>query len=100
MPASSRSSAGRSCGGLGRGHLGNLQLDCVVLDRDRVGGDRLIGGEGLRPTGREVEQGPVAWALNGTGLGVERALRERAVVVRTAILDRVERPGAVEDADL
>jgi len=39
-------------------------------------------------------------ALHSTGRGVELALGERAVVVRTAILDRIQRPGAVEDADL
>jgi hypothetical protein len=32
--------------------------------------------------------------------GVELALGQRPVVVRAAILDRVERPVAVEDADL
>src|SRR4029077_10345939 len=41
-----------------------------------------------------------AWALHGTGVGVERSLGERAVVVRAAILDRVEVAVAVEDADL
>ena len=85
---------------LGGGHLGNLQLDGVVLDRDGERLDRLVGGEGLRPTGREVEQRAVAWALDGTGVGVELALGERAVVVRAAVLDRVERAVAVEDADL
>ena len=60
----------------------------------------MVGGEGLGPTGREVEQRPVAWALHGTGVGVERALGEGTVVVRAAVLDRVERAVAVEDADL
>ena len=42
----------------------------------------------------------MARALDRAGVGVELALGERAVVVRAAVLDRVEVAVAVEDADL
>src|SRR5262249_48736663 len=78
----------------------NLQLHSVVLDRHRVGRDRLVGGGGLGATGRQGGQRTGSWALNGTGVGGEGALGGPAVVLRAAVLDRVERAGAVEDADL
>jgi hypothetical protein len=42
----------------------------------------------------------VPWTLHSTGLGVELTLGQRPVVVRAAILDRVELAATVEDADL
>jgi len=42
----------------------------------------------------------VAGALDGAGALVELTLGERAVVVRAAILDRVELAATVEHADL
>src|SRR5689334_22896065 len=78
----------------------DLQLDDVVLDSDREGVDGDVGGQGLRLAGPQVEQRPVARALDGAVLGIERPLGERAVVVRAAILDREELAVAVEDADL
>src|SRR3954453_13083058 len=38
--------------------------------------------------------------LDGAGLRVEIAVRKRPVVVRAAVLDRVDRAAAVEHADL
>ena len=89
------------CDDLGCGHgLVDLQGDGVVLDGRRERLHRSIGGERLRPAGGQVEEGAVTGALDGAGRGVELALGERPVVVRAAILDRVERAVAVEDADL
>jgi hypothetical protein len=42
----------------------------------------------------------VTRALHGTRTGVELAFGERPIIMRAAILDRVQRPGAVEYADL
>ena len=61
---------------------------------------RSVDGERLRPAGGRVEEGAVAGALDGAGGGIELALGERPVVMGAAILDRVERPIAVEDPDL
>src|SRR6476469_5585768 len=96
MPASSRFSARTS----GVAMSVDLQSDGVVLDRYRERLDRLKGGERLRPAGGEVEERAVAGALDGTGGGIELSLGQRPVVVGAAILDRVERAVAVEDADL
>src|SRR6187551_3159467 len=96
MPASSRFSARTS----GVAMSVDLQSDGVVLDRYRERLDRLESGERLRPAGGEVEEGTVAGALDRAAGGVELALRERPVVVRAAILDRVQRSLAVEDTDL
>ena len=106
MPARSRSSLGEL---LGRGgcsggvrwlvhETSSLTVSSSIDDRE--GADGLIGGQGLGPPGSQVEQRPVPRALHGTGRGVERALGERAVVVRAAVLDRVQLAVAVEDADL
>ena len=79
---------------------GNLQLDGPVLDADGKGLDGKVGGQGTRAAGAQVEQRAVARAFDGAGVGVERALGERAVVVGAAVLDRVQLAVAVEDADL
>src|SRR5215469_8373775 len=96
MPASSRFSASTS----GVAMSVDLQGDGVVLDRDREGLHRLKSWERLRPAGGEVEEGAVAWALDRAGGRVELALGQRSVVVGAAVLDRVQRAVAVEDADL
>src|SRR6476646_7278496 len=96
MPASSRFSASTS----GVAISVDLQGDGVVLDLYRERLHRLESWERLRPTGAEVEEGAVARALDRAGGLVELALGERTVVVGAAILDRVQRPVAVEDADL
>src|SRR6478672_4306269 len=96
MPANSRFSATTS----GVAMSGDLQADGVVLDGYRERLHRLESGERLRPAGAEVEEGAVAGALDGAGRRVEIALGERPVVVGAAVLDRVELPLAVEDADL
>src|SRR6185295_19178869 len=96
MPASSRFSARTS----GVAMSVDLQSDGVVLDRYRERLDGLESGERLRPAGGEVEEGAVAGALDRAAGGVELALGERPVVVRAAVLDRVQGAVAVEDADL
>src|SRR6476620_94832 len=96
MPASSRFSASTS----GVAISVDLQGDGVVLDRYRERLHRLESWERLRPTGAEVEEGTVAGALDRAGGLVELALGERPVVVGAAILDRVKRAVAVEDANL
>src|SRR5690242_17121165 len=96
MPASSRFSASTS----GVAISVDLHGDGVVLDRYRERLHRLESWERLRPTGAEVEEGTVPRALDRAGGLVELALGERPVVVGAAVLDRVQRPVAVEDADL
>src|SRR3954447_3564156 len=96
MPARSRFSASTS----GVAISVDLQGDGVVLDRYRERLHRLESWERLRPAGAEVEEGAVAGTLDGAGGSVELALGERPVVMRAAILDRVQRPVAVEDPDL
>src|SRR3954453_21400034 len=95
MPARSRFSARTS----GVAMSVDLQSDGVVLDRNRERLDGLESGKRLRPAVGEVEEGAVARALDGAGGDVELALGERAVVMRAAVLDRVEGAVAVEDAD-
>src|SRR5690606_13836151 len=53
-----------------------------------------------RLAGSQVEMRSVPRALDRACLLVEHAVDERPVVVRAAILDRVDGAGAVEDADL
>src|SRR4029079_5617236 len=96
MPASSRFSASTS----GVAISVDLHGDGVVLDLYRERLHRLESWERLRPTGAEVEEGAVARALDRAGVLVELALGERPVVVRAAVLDRVQRSVAVEDPDL
>src|SRR5436190_23309207 len=78
----------------------NLQLDHFVLDGHRERVHRLVGGKSLRLARPDVEQGAVPGALYGAQALVELTLREWAVVVRAAVLDRVELTAAVEHADL
>src|SRR5215211_3595508 len=78
----------------------DLQLDDVVLDHDREGVDRDIGGQGLRLSGPQIEERSVAGTLDGAVLRIELPLGQRAVVVRAAVLERVDLAVAVEDADL
>src|SRR3954469_25227469 len=78
----------------------DLQLDDVVLDANREGVDRDVGGQGLRLARSQIEQRSVTGALDGAVLGIQLPLGERTVVVRAAVLDGVELAVAVEDADL
>src|SRR4051795_3249383 len=78
----------------------DLQEDLVVLDCDLKSLHRSIGGKRLRPAARQIEERAVPRALDRAGASVELALGEGAVVVRAAVLDRIERAVAVEDADL
>src|SRR4051812_9861124 len=78
----------------------DLQPDGVVVDVDREGVHGRVGGERLGLAGAEIEQRPVARALDGALVGVHLAVGERAVVVRAAVLDGEVLAAAVEDADL
>src|SRR3954454_3767346 len=75
----------------------DLQLDDVVLDQDREGVDRDVGGQGLRLAGPQIEQRSVARAFDRAVVGIQLPLGERTVVVRAAILDGEELAIAVED---
>src|SRR5687767_5763614 len=79
---------------------GNLQFHGPVLNADIKGIDGQVGGQGTGAAGAQVEQRPVAWAFDGAGVGIERTLGQRPVVVGAAILDREEVAVAVEHADL
>src|SRR5581483_3868927 len=74
-------------------------LDDPVDDPHPVDVHRLIGGERQRAAGADVEVRPVTRADDDTGLRIELALAQRTVVVRAAILDRVELSVEVVDAD-
>src|SRR5215217_3891451 len=78
----------------------DLQLDDAVLDGDREGLDRDVRGQCQWLSGAQVESRAVARALDGAALLVQLALDQLPVVVRAPVLDREERAGAVEDADL
>src|SRR3954452_7214251 len=78
----------------------DLQLDDVVLDSDREGVDRDVGGQGLRLAGAQIEQRSVTGALDGAVLGIQLPLGEGTIVVRAAVLEGEELAVAVEDADL
>src|SRR5918996_5078689 len=79
----------------------DLQFHVAVLDPGLEGLHRDVGGKSLRPSAPQVEQRSVTRALHGTRRRVELALGERAVVVRAAILDRVQLTvGGMKDADL
>src|SRR4051794_17465575 len=78
----------------------DLQLDDVVLDSDREGLDRDVGGQGLRLARPQIEQRSVAGGLDGAVLGIQLPLGERTIVVRAAILECEQLAVAVEDADL
>src|SRR5438270_1196592 len=76
-----------------------MHLDDAVLDEDRVRLHGLVGGQRPRRARLEVEGRAVARADHATHVLVPLALAERPVVVRAAVFDRVELPGAVVDAD-
>src|SRR4051794_25768296 len=78
----------------------DLQLDDVVLDANREGVDRDVGGQGHRLARAQIEERSVAGAFDGAGGGMKLPLGERTIVVRAAILDREQLAVAVEDADL
>src|SRR5687768_7673892 len=67
-----------------------LQLHFVVIDANLEGVDRPVGRKGAGLACRDVEQRAMPWALHGTRRRVELPLGKRAVVVRAAVLDRVQ----------
>src|SRR5215510_2468291 len=78
----------------------DLHSNHAVLDMHRKGVDGNVRWQCQGLAGAQVEQGPVARALDRAVLGIELALHQLAVVMRAAVLDREERAVAVEDADL
>src|SRR3954464_1766572 len=78
-----------------------LQLHFVVVDANLERVDRAVRRQRLRLAGADVEQRAMPRAFHGTGSGVELPLGEGTVVVRAAVLDRVQLAvGRVKDADL
>src|SRR5512133_992888 len=78
---------------------GNDDLDHPVLHLDGKGLDGRNRRQRERPPSADLDPGAVPGTDRVPLLDVEVALAERAVVVRTAILDRAEAPGEVVDAD-
>src|SRR6059058_1973174 len=79
--------------------LRKLENDRAVDDAYRIGLHRLGGRQRDRPPGRELELRPVARTDDAAAVLVPVALAKRAVVVRAAVLDRVELAAAVVDPD-
>src|SRR5439155_15444554 len=73
--------------------------DGAVAHRDLVGLDGEVRRQRQRTAGRDVETRSVAWARCDPVLAVEVALAQRPVVVRAAVLERVQLAVAVIDAD-
>src|ERR1700750_2634819 len=78
----------------------DLHSNHAALDRHREGVDRDVRRQVQGVTGPQVEPRAVTRALDRALVRVELALDEIAVVVRAAVLDRVQPPVAVEYADL
>src|SRR6476661_6455795 len=78
----------------------HFQSNHAVFDRHGERVDRLVRGQVQGLSSAEVEHRAVARALDRAGCGVHRAVEKLAVVVRAAVLDRVQRAAAIEDADL
>src|SRR5213593_54249 len=68
----------------------DVQLHFAVLHAGLERVNRLKCRERPGPAASQIEEGSVAGALHCTGAGVELAFGEWPVVVRAAILDRVE----------
>src|SRR3954468_16558076 len=79
--------------------LFGLDLDHAALHAHREGLHGNVGRQVQRLSALQVEHRAVARALDGAPRLVELALEEDAVVVGAAVLDGVEGPRAVEDAD-
>src|SRR5581483_179642 len=77
-----------------------LHLDCVLFDNHRKRLHGNISRQRLRLPVLQVEARSVARTLDRAVALVQLALNEGTVVVRAAVLDRVNRARAVEDADL
>src|SRR4051812_40829310 len=78
----------------------HLDSDHVAVDGHREGVDGDVGRKVQRAAGAQVEQRTVPGALDGALLRVDRALEEDPVVMRAAVLDRVDVAAAVDHADL
>src|SRR5687768_15748212 len=92
-----------SCSAMTSGVLmGSIHLysDHVALDVHLEGVDGDVGRQIQGAAGADVEQRPVARALDDALLGVDRALEEDPVVVAAAVLDGEDVAAAVDDADL
>src|SRR4051812_49276374 len=78
----------------------HLDSDHVAVDGDLVGVDGDVGRKVQRAAGAQVEQRSVPGALDGALLGVDRTVEQDPVVVRAAVLDRVDLATAVDHAEL
>src|SRR5436853_7884575 len=78
----------------------DLHSNHAVRHDNRKGVDGDVRRQVQGVAGPQVEQRAVARALDRALVRVELALYQLAVVVRAAILDRVQRAVAVEHADL
>ena len=94
-----RCRAGRSSPSSGRLDVRRPRPDDPVLDRDGVRRDRLVRRQRQRDARLEVERRAVARADHAAHVLLPLALAERPVVVRAAVLERVELAVAVVDAD-
>src|SRR5436190_17555594 len=79
---------------------GNVDTYDTVDDRHGIRLHRLVRRRSDRLSRREVEGRAVPWADDAAHVLVPVALAERTVVVRAAVLDRIEGTAAVVDADV
>ena len=70
----------------------NLDDDETIDDAHPECGDGEVGRQGQRLAGAHIELGPVPRTHDHALVGLEVALRERAVIVAAAILDRMAAP--------
>src|SRR6201999_442146 len=78
----------------------DLHSNHAILDRHRVGVDGDVRRQVQGLSGPQVEPRAVTRALDRALVRVELAVEQLAVVVRAAVLDRVQPAVAVEYADL
>src|SRR3954447_22106228 len=78
----------------------DLHSNHAAVGRHREGVDRDVRRQVQGVSGLQVEPRAVARALDRALVRVQLALDELPVVVRAAVLDRVQRAVAVEYADL
>src|SRR5262249_42565073 len=97
IAARSRRTAGNRGGPDER--LGDVDLAGAVPDAHGERAHREVGRQAQRLAGLQVELRAVTRARDRARVLVPHAEAHRAVVVGAAILDRVELPPAVEDAD-
>src|ERR1700709_2359476 len=78
----------------------DLHSNHAVLDDHRKGVDGHVRRQGQGLPGTQVEPRPLPGTFNCAIFGVQLAIDQLAVVVRTAILDGENLAAAVDDTDL